>query len=1686
MAKFPEKKLDLNFRQAISGSGINPSATDKTFGKDALVDWAGLKKAGVDVDSLKQSGGFLTEQIDAELDSRTLPISQRNADIANNPDLNFNDNKLNLSVSDTDVQADFDLSSAWDHILADNNRTEMSRLEDSLYVDKNRTRILTAATIERNENNEMPTDYTVGNFAEDFIVPLTARAFNAGDLTGRATDEEGLQDLLNNGSQEAREAIYNVQMQMLYNVVTKDKRLFAFLNKNDPAGMDKLAATITERNYDASLNEGALRYPVIAGKDEYGKTYIVGEEYKRLLRTKDFGGKDKGFWGTLISDRAIPKAASQVAIGAFNLGNTLADLSYNTRGEGDTEQVLRPYEQQDVDRVISYNQNVTTWNRSINYGLTESAAKLVELTGAAVSSAYRGQTLAKSFRDFWQPTFNMTAKDLGEVANFLMKLAPGDSEDGVLGYKIFSEEVLNDPNLTAFDIIGQLPVTLQDRIMYSLADTAFGRNSEFGVDADLDKLRKAGVSASQAVRPGTRMRINEATGKLTSEGIESQLADLPAIFASIGVLARGTEIARRLTGVVSTKKFNMAGRGDLPNKEILEQAFSKNKRARGYQSNIEISVPINRSLATRVLDSAFTKARVQSPINSLQLQMAMYGGAGASMGARNFFTNPDGTTNLTPAAMFFIEATAGLIGGFTAFPLTKSTAQATADVTGATNLFSNLFNDTASERTVREASRKLGISFAEGKRHFSDMSKVYAALEFEDPDTFQYLLQGQKEATEVLSKLDTELSTLYPDPKNPVRVAILNALEGGIQTVITLDSMKGAHQAVKNNNRKRKSAVLNNKKIKDALEQDENQAAMTRESSNLENSLIETLAIVGRKFAILEKEGVSTNSAEQIRKYIQSIYEYTAAKVDPTAEGGKSAVLDAFIAAVDIRDNLKNNPNTPQAEATAIKKLNDLYANLNEEERNVFVGSLLDNEKLFQGADEHLRPYVKNLWEEAIPEVKNIITTQRNEIETFRQSTFDGTPIATANMDSGGRPLPREVSPDASGRAQYNVLQSVYDALDKLVTEKYDIAFAAGGNRTLSFEDIIGDIDTVKTTATRHGLKAAAVPDAIDSALQRASAEYRRLRKIDAGDLEDDGGILGVSDFTLKELHSIASSIEKQAYKLADSDPAKAAVMYDVAAIFRKPLKEEALSNKNFGKALNDAKNLFQAVIADPFKNPGLRKKMRDAKTENIILQMFSGPDARKNYDAVMEELGKTKDKNGVVIGPALQANLEKAVKGALLKDFFAGKPNMSPTDRFNRLRKLERGADSTTLEKHDAYKPKTEGGFLDLLLGEGKDIEFAQRNSLSLVLGSRGEIKYDESMALHGNTLDANNTALLKSLIVTDNEDENALRERVNNSLGRILPVLLDEDNDISDNGMANFLRDEGKKADVDLAMALAKKITDDSKIDPIDPSASAVTKFEQTVEAVRKVSGDKDADEFELNLKDYIGRRLLSTLQVKKENDVEGIVKGVETIKQDFATLKGFYNRIYGSDEADAMEAFLYIKHFSEQEHNLLMNATGVLGEMSPTMILSRAWGVARNVVSPRYVVSEYLIRRFISRNQVTIDQFIGDPKVSSAFMKLIVNQEPLDLRSRRYIKSQVTAILLEGAEDEEERGQVINSINDMYKQLVNDNEDPELAVLSLMLATLNKPFMISLEEDARVNTAGVVGVRDELTAEYADGIR
>jgi len=1678
MVDVPNEEANLNFRQAVSGSGVNPSAIDKTFGKDALVDWAGLQQAGVNVKDLKQAMGALPEQIDAELDERTLPTDQRNNNIINSSDLDFNNNRLNVTVNAGDsskqLSVDFDLSSAYKNLVKGADPSP-------LFINKEGTKSLTAASITRSENGEMPEDYTVGQFGEDYIIPLVARFLNAGELRGKSTDVEGLNDFYgsNTTSLEAREAVDTIALQMMYDTITSDKRLYTWLKRNDQEGLNYLANLITEKHYDASLGEeDSLRHPIIAGRDDYGKTYYVGKEYERLRRTPTVGGKDKSFWATVISDRAIPKAISQIAV--------VEPDTFFTQRSGTVPQEIRPYEQRDINNVISYNQNVATWNRSVNLALTESAAKGAEFAGAAVSSAYRGQTLTKSLEDFWQPIFGIEPKDVAKVANFIVKLGPGDSEKGFAGYQLFPDEVVNKENLKFSEVTGELGVTIQDRIMYFLAETSFGRASGFGADADLETLREAGFSGADAVRPGTRFVVNEATGEITSEGIDFQLTDLPGVFASIGILATGTQKARKAFGMYGTRAANMSGRRGMSDEEIMKQAFSRNNPIQGFESGAEISVPVNRSFYTKIIDVAGTKARQQSTLNNVQLQGAMYGGFFSSEGMREYITQEDGTLSivgveLSPMAGFALQTVAGIVGGFSAFPVLKGGLDTIADTTGATNLASLLFSGEDIDGIVRTVAREQGISYARADEYVKQMQRGYQALQFEDPDTFSYLIAGQKEAVKAVQKIGTALEKIYPDPKNPVRVAIMGAIEQGINAPITLNSMKGAATAEKHARRRRRNSMFSSKQTEEAVEKDINQATILREKTNLENSLIETLAIVEKHFTQLKKD--SPDVAEQVRKSIQAVYKYTAKESNyPMDKDGKSPVLDAFIAAVDIRKTLENSSNPLQAEATAIKNLREVYSNLNEQERNIFVSSLLDNEKLFQGksADGQLRPYVENLWENAIPEVRKIITSQRNEVEVFRQSTFDGTPIATANMDTAGRPLPREVSPDASGRAQYDVLQNVYDALNRLVTEKYEIAFAAGGNRKLSVRDIVDSVDAIKASAPNYGLKAIDGVNAVDSALQRASAEYKRLRKITDGDLEDDGGILGVSDFTLKELHSIASSIEKQAYRIIDSDPAKSAVMRDVAAIFRKPLKEEALSNKKFGKALNNAKNLFQAVIADPFKNTGLRKKIRDAKTENIILQLFKGPDARRNYDAVMEELGKTKDKNGVVIGPALQANLEKTVKNALFKDFFDGNPNMSSTDRFNRLRELERGVGKSALKNNDAYRPEIEGGFLDLLLGKGKDTEFAQRNNMTLVLGSRGEIKYDESMRLHGNTADINNTSLLKSLIISDDNSAKEVKSRVSSALEGIIPVLLDETRDIPDTGMASFLKGIGQKADVDLADALAKKIVDDAKLNPTDASASAIERFDQTVDAVRTVSGKTDADAFEQNLKDFIGRRLVSQLKVKKAEGVDELVDGVDDIKKDFSTLKAFYKKTFGEEHADAMESFLYIKYMSEQDGTILINSTGALGEMSPTMILSRAWGVARKVVSPRYVVSEFIIRRIISRNQATMDEFMSDPRISTAFTKLLLTQEPVDFRQRRYIKSMFTSILMtdESAESKEE---ITKYIDDFYKQLVNDNEDPELAVISLMLASLNKPFMQSLEEDARKNTDEIIGVREELTETY-----
>jgi len=60
------------------------------------------------------------------------------------------------------------------------------------------------------------------------------------------------------------------------------------------------------------------------------------------------------------------------------------------------------------------------------------------------------------------------------------------------------------------------------------------------------------------------------------------------------------------------------------------------------------------------------------------------------------------------------------------------------------------------------------------------------------------------------------------------------------------------------------------------------------------------------------------------------------------------------------------------------------------------------------------------------------------------------------------------------------------------------------------------------------------------------------------------------------------------------------------------------------------------------------------------------------------------------------------------------------------------------------------------------------------------------------------------------------------------------------------------------------------------------------------------------------------------------------------------------------------------------------GELKSMSDSAALSRAWGVARGVVSIRYVASEFLLRSFASKNNDVLIKVLSTPGFAEAVME------------------------------------------------------------------------------------------------------
>ena len=1643
------KESAINFGQAISGSGMNPSGT---FEADSKVKPMS-EDLSKQLEGFREAYGITPEDEEkvAQREAAKTPdvIDANNTKIKNKTNLDFTEKQF-VNIGGKQYLPDVDLRYALKNTLSrDTDVKSLSQLttaDDSLYIGADGTNLV-AIDLPRNESGNINPDYKLKDFRQEFILPLASRVIG--------TDIGLVYASLS--SQEDKDRVQTFSMQIAYDALASDKRLLAVFKQNDPEGLRKFEAQLTERNEFT----GKLRFPVLAQTDRYGKKYYVGESYERLRRTQKPEDQDKGFW-----DVSLPKAIA-----------------------GTTKQVLEPFDEFALEQVQSFEQKETFWNRTVYFGLAENAAKIAELGGAVGSKGLRTESLTKSLENFIGPTFEVTPEDFGRFANFFVRMGPGDSKNGFLGYKLFSEAELTKEGATFEDMTGKMPVTLQDRILYLLADTALGKSMGFGADTDVAALREKGLSGSDVLRPGTRFVIDPITGEITSEGIQFSVTDLPMSFALMGAATKGINALRAASGRGLSRTFNVTGRTGVSRRGMTRPEM--NRDARSTRRMVEDMVDgegmvttVNSNFGRWALDTALTKAHQMTPGASGRLQAALFTGYGAGVATDKLLADSD----LSPAAKWSLMFTANMVGGILGYPLVGNVLGAGSDMTGLTKLGSSLadvgssagmvgraiFGNRDFQKLMAKVASQEDVPFAQVKGYSSIMEQMMSALKYEDPDTFDAMFRGQKEVQTLMDKIRKPIEDSYAD--NPeMGKLVLSTLEEAAGQATLIDVFQAARQGARSIIRP--SSLFSSKQIERSIIAQRERIARETGERNLEVALFKTLGALEKQWGAVKDADNSIGNP--LRTFISNMYKKAPEPFGGVDSDGKSVLTDNFITAFSIINALENGEVTKRDATTSIT---ELHSRLNPKQKETFVSYLMGHSDTFKDAD------IQGVWENAIPAMREAAIAQRERVTKLQETTFEGSRLAKISQRKKKK-IPRTAK--SKPLAQYSLLSDVLEIVNYRVKLAYELALdGANTGPVVTVAEVMKSVDEAIKGVENYGLVGAQVRDSVEAATKKAKSEYGTERKLEKLDPEADAPQAEVDrlptiqdeelSFSLRELSSIASDLNTIATKSYKSNPKRAAFYFKLSDIYRKQLDDYATKNEAFGDDYYAAKNLYKSVIAEPFRNSDLQSKMFKGKLENIILELFKGPSARENYDNLINELNKIVDgENKKLIdsdqGVKAAKKLKAALQEALDDDFFDGPRTSDSNQRFNRLRGLINGTEtSKAFAGRGVYLPSGQGGFLDLLLGTKKRADALFRDNGEIpILDAEGRLLFDKSKdLLIPKDLNVLDSQLLKTLLVSDEGSRKNLETSLNIAVSALVKLNADE---LGDSPMTRAWQQIQKGQPTDAAMLLYKEIIVASRDDPENPSAMAISKYEQMVEDAKKLLGEDEGVEFESKLKTYLAFKEYDDLKVNKPNDIERAKQDVLDIEENFARMKGFYTKIYGADQAESMEAFLQIKYLSNLDTELQIKIMGELNQMSPTMALSRAWGYARGVVGARYIISEFLLRKFASSKRGNLDAVISDPEFSKAFMDMMLKEEAVDRKRLFYIKTRVIGALIGDNDDEEEANDILKGVENLFADAVAAGEDPNLVIMSLMIASLNKPFMQNLEY------LYSQGVRQKLQGDY-----
>ena len=941
---------------------------------------------------------------------------------------------------------------------------------------------------------------------------------------------------------------------------------------------------------------------------------------------------------------------------------------------------------------------------------------------------------------------------------------------------------------------------------------------------------------------------------------------------------------------------------------------------------------------------------------------------------------------------------------------------------------------------LQEALGKQNTAF--GRRTVNEIGRVLATMKQNDPDNYDAIMSTFRQFK---SDADTTRTALLESGVSEVEADNLVGLMTQAKSNAWALGIFGAAREHYSQFTLAGRGVLMAKSFGQSLQKNLDSLASFKRIQEQEEAAVQaygrTLFELTKKFRSLEDSGVG--APQELRTLVLNMrnnYENMLAVPAKNAKKIGSALEDVY----NIADRYNARTVTKDE---ALDRVNILYASMDDQEKDIFTRVLRDN---LDNKDNY-KGFTKSL--ENLETVQKQIEADRTLARSVHAPLRQAGILGPADDLTVTKP---DVGPMRT--AQTRLLKTAYDTNKRTSDNLYNEAFAEATdlNQTVSLAnfgaDLQNKIETQGFTYGSDGLRVARQELASLTSANKPFGRFMRLFSLDDDaevSLEDVEKIMeGFQDLSLKEAVQLRSEIGTRAFKLRDTNRRASAVLSDIHSILDGKINDSFSETGVVSAKLKLANDNYRDNVATLFFDRYTRAALKGETDMPIpFRQVFNRSTIRSSADGNVEAgdspvLRRDIYERMFPEGSPLRAEADQQIKDVMQQQIFGSVPPAQMT-RQEYVKRLRTAADSPNAS---LFFDKEDGGFFDILLGNSV-ADFRTSNRAAPILEADDKIGAGPTRE--------NFTQQTAGTLAGDpfyNQQSMKANKQFIGNVVADLSKALRERQEVEFSPTAKIFDDIARSGanSADAGSALVDIITKNS-------GESARNIYSGLLEDVYKLYGNDspEAARFEAAINKAVTENLLNKVSVRYIKTQQPGIEAVDfsSVDVELRQNKELYGQVFG-DNYDSVVSLVKMGRLSNAVGDTIRFGQD-LKEMTESAALSRFWGVARGVVSVRYVASEWLLRKLASKNNEALIEILAVPELPNYVMQAAENNVYSPVLNRTMAQRVIPALAgaLSEQNNTEDYKTTLNALNDMYRESNVRKADFIENIMGLLFAARNE---------------------------------